>query len=201
MPGGPADRAPTGRGHGAPRNRRRKCGRYGSNMHTSRTIVATTAAVGLLATVAAIPGTAVAAASSAPRCHTRDVVAIVTQADRGAGNAYAYVVLVNATPAPCTVYGYPGLQLATGAGKPLAVQRTAWRGPRHVVLLQPGESAKARLHWGDVPTGAAGSCGPTAVKLKITPPDETASIVLPWLGGAACNGRLDVRAFRPGSVV
>jgi hypothetical protein len=168
-------------------------------MRTPRAIAASAVSVGLLAAIAAAPAASGAAARATPRCHTRDVVAIVTQADHGAGNAFAYVVLVNATPAPCTIAGYPGLQLATAAGRPLARQRTVWRGPHHALLVQPGESAKALLHWSDVPTGSASTCGPTAGKLKITPPDETTSIVLPWLGGIACNGRLDVRAFRPGS--
>lgn len=169
-------------------------------MRTPRAIAASAASAGLLAAVAVAPAASGATARAAtPRCHTKDLVAIVTQADHGAGNAYAYVVLVNATPAPCTIGGYPGLQLETAAGRPLTRQRTVWRGPRRALLVQPGESAKALLHWSDVPTGSAATCGPTAGKLKITPPDETTSIVLPWLGGVACDGRLDVRAFRQGS--
>ena len=149
------------------------------------------------ASVAALPATA-DARLSVPRCHTGGLAALVTQADRGAGQAYAYVVLVNTTPSVCSVYGYPGLELDNRAGKALAHQAIVWRGPRHRVVVQPGASVKALAHWTDIPGGSS-ACGPTARKLRITPPGETRSLRLSWVGGVACSGRIDVRAFVPGA--
>lgn len=149
------------------------------------------------ASVAVLPSTAEARSFPA-RCHTGGLAALVTQADRGAGQAYAYIVLVNATPSVCSIYGYPRLQLDTAAGRALAHQSIIWRGPRHRVVVQPGASVKALVHWADVPSGST-PCGPAARTLKITPPDGTRSLRVAWAGGVACSGRIDVRAFIPGA--
>jgi len=105
---------------------------------------------------------------------------------------------VNTTPSVCSVYGYPGLELANRAGKALTHQAIVWRGPRHRVVVQPGARVKALARWTDIP-GASSACGPTARKLKITLPGETRSLRLSWAGGVACSGRIDVRAFVPGA--
>lgn len=138
--------------------------------------------------------------SSPGRCHTSMLDATLRAGHPGAGQRYADLTLVNSSGQTCRVYGFPGLQLVGADGDPLPtdVARTTTREP-HAVLLAPGESATATLHWGVVPTGdepATEPCQPDPERLRVIPPDETDNLGLAWPFGPVCGGgHITVTAF------
>jgi hypothetical protein len=110
--------------------------------------------------------------------------------DSAAGNRYAELVVTNTGSAPCTLYGYGGLQLIGPDDKPLPTTTRRDEPPKPtLVLLAPGGHAAKLLHWGVVPTGNEPPdkpCQPTPAKLSVIPPDETRPFILPWDLGPVC---------------
>jgi hypothetical protein len=109
-------------------------------------------------------------------------------------------VLTNTSGAPCTIHGYGGLGLTDSNGTALPTQQVRLPDPPPgTVTLAPGGTASAELHWGAVTsTGDArsGPCQPTPAALHVIPPDETASLSVPWTQGPVCDrGRIEQRAY------
>lgn len=142
--------------------------------------------------------------SETPECGRNDVAAKVVDGDAGAGQRRASLVLTNRSEEPCTVTGYPGLQLttATGAKVPTTVVRAGSPAPR-TVTLTPGKPASAALTWGVIPTGSDsedGPCQPAASTLRVIPPDARDAVTTPWTLGPVCNkGKITVNAFVAGN--
>jgi hypothetical protein len=141
---------------------------------------------------------AASAATNLPRCHTRDLAGRLERGSPGAGQRYATLLLRNRSSHRCRVFGYIGAQLLGSGGRalPTRIVRDHSLTPRTVVL-RPGRSAQALLHWGAIPSGAepqSGPCEPTPQRIEITPPDETTQLIVPWRFGPVCQrGRIDVR--------
>ncbi|GAA2424361.1 DUF4232 domain-containing protein [Streptomyces glaucus] len=78
----------------------------------------------------------------------------------------------------CTISGYAGVDLKTGAGT-LSAQRTGEQtGP---TVLEAGESVAFGITY---PVNDSGGSGVRITGLVVTPPDETKSVSLDWLGAA-----------------
>ena len=104
----------------------------------------------------------------------------------------------------CQVFGYVGLLLLDAGHRP--VPTTAVWGARPSsppVVLGPGQVAWAQLHWTVVPgfpDEQASGCLPAPSFVEITPPDETAQLVITWDQGGVClHGRVDVLALAEGA--
>jgi Protein of unknown function (DUF4232) len=145
-------------------------------------------------------GSAPSAAAAAPaRCHTRDLAGHVEGRGAGAGQRYANLGLTNKTSTPCTIYGYPGLQLvdAHGTALPTRVQRDTAVTPRQL-LVKPRQTVWALLHWTVVPADdeATNHCAPDPASLRVIPPDETTQLTVAFDYGAVCqHGELIVDPF------
>jgi len=139
------------------------------------------------------------------RCHTADLTAGLHNLDAAAGSRYATAVLTNRTRSTCRIYGYGGVQLLDAARHPLPTHQIRDPGtPPRPVLLRPGGSASARLHWSPLPDGTesqTGPCQPTPTYLLITPPDETQPITVPWSSSepACSHGRIGQTAYVAGT--
>jgi len=138
-------------------------------------------------------GTSQAPQPSGPaRCSAAVLSGTVQPKDSAAGNRYAELVVTNTGSAPCTLYGYGGLQLIGSDGKPLPTTALRDEQPKpSLVTVAPGGHAAKLLHWGVVPTGSEPPdkpCQPNPAKLSIIPPDETQPFTVTWSLGPVCAG-------------
>jgi Protein of unknown function (DUF4232) len=134
------------------------------------------------------------------RCSAATLSGEITASDAGAGNRYAKLVVTNTSKAPCTLYGYGGLQLIDAAGRsaPTNLSRRPDPGPA-LVTLQPGQQAFKNLHWGAVPDGSeptTGPCEPESTGATVIPPDETQPFTIRYNFGSVCqHGAIDGSAY------
>jgi hypothetical protein len=101
-------------------------------------------------------------------------------------------VLTNRGGSPCTVFGFGGLGLVASGSAPLPTHQVRLSDPAPAtVVLEPGHSVSAELHWSAVagPGDAqSGNCQPVPSVLRVIPPDETEALSVPWGDGPVCQG-------------
>jgi hypothetical protein len=141
---------------------------------------------------------AASAADAVARCRTTGLRARVAGQDAGAGQRYAKLVLTNASPKTCWVYGFAGLIMIDGNGDALRTRTRRENARPQRVTLRPGASAHAGLHWTVVPSGSETRC-PASARLMIIPPDEVAHLEVPFRATACGDGRIDVTPMAPGA--
>ena len=112
-----------------------------------------------------------------------------------AGTIHGAWVFTNLSDTPCTLSGYPALQLYGRAGRPLptTVTRDLSPGPTQVALI-PGASATFFSSYSDVSSGEP--C-PVSSVVEITAPNNMASLFIPsalW----PCGGVVHVSAVKAG---
>jgi hypothetical protein len=133
------------------------------------------------------------------RCHTAALTASLVEPSAGAGQRYVKISLTNRSTTTCVLLGYGGLQLLDAAGHPLATRLHRVPPPAHSINLPPRASATSQLHWSAVPGAGepvSGACEPTPQAANVTPPDETASLRVPWTMGAVClHGSVDQQPY------
>jgi Protein of unknown function (DUF4232) len=99
---------------------------------------------------------------------------------------------------PCTLLGFPGVDLGAAATDPLSLARAAGTPAR--VVLAPGASAHADLTYLTGPDPACDTTGAwTPTTITITPPDETTSVQMPWAGHSVDD--CQAAATHPGSYI
>jgi hypothetical protein len=149
-----------------------------------------------LAPAAALAATSSPAAPAAPasaRCATSGLVVWlnVPPGNDYAGGAYYGLEFTNLSGHACTLRGYPGVSAVSLHGHQLG-SPAGWAGPRTTtVRLASGQTATANLQITDA--GDYGQClqrlpqgrgtpvlPPTAAGLRIYPPNQTASTVIPY---------------------
>ena len=110
-----------------------------------------------------------------------------------AGQAGGYLRFTNGSHTPCRMTGWPVVTGLTAAGTATLLQHAqstmfgAWHytAPPPVVTLQPGDSAYAVVVADDHPAGGHGRCPAPYVRLRISPPGGSGSVVISaWLPGA-----------------
>lgn len=143
------------------------------------------------------------------RCQSAQLAATVTDLGVAAGNTGIEVVLRNTSTKPCSLEGYPGLQLldAQGAGLPTTVDHAPDQlfgmVLPHLVGLAPGQAASFDVGYGDNPTGNPPppyqqAC-PTATQLSIFPPGDTTALSA-RTAIAPCEGWLTTSPVVPGTI-
>jgi len=137
-----------------------------------------------------LAGSATAGHRGITACATRDLVVwLDTNGDAAAGSVYYELELTNLSRQSCVLRGYPGVSGVDLAGRPLGAPaiRNAGNtvGP---VVLSPGDSASALLKIADTGVFPSATCRTTtAAGLRVYPPNETASAVVPY-PFRACSG-------------
>ena len=137
---------------------------------------------------AATPG--IVTAASTPACSAaRLVVWLDTQSDHAAGSAYYELRFTN-LGAACTLRGYPGVSAVDLAGRPLGKPASRDRAVgRRLVTLARGATAKAVLRITNVHNFPRSACRRvSAAGLRVYPPNETRSKVVPFPFGACAGG-------------
>jgi hypothetical protein len=177
---------------------------------SSRRLIGTAAlaCTAALASVAALAVTASSApagagAASTPRCATSGLVTWLNNEENGtAGSFYYTLVLTNLSGHTCTLVGYPGVSAVNLVGHRLgsAALHDASQKPR-VVTLASGAGATAVLRIVDVGDFSAAGCRPvTAAGLRVHPPGQTTSKVVPFPFQACSRSglhSLEVQAVMP----
>jgi len=139
----------------------------------------------LAASTSAVAGAT--AASSTPPCATsRLVVWLDTSGDGAAGSVYYNLKFTNLSGHACTLLGYPGVSAVDLGGRQLgsAASRNHHT-PARLVRLASGGTASAVLQITEARNFPSRSCRPvTAAGLRVYPPNQTASKVIPFPVGA-----------------
>jgi hypothetical protein len=143
------------------------------------------AASACAAAVAAIAATASPAATMAttPRCATSGLVIwLETQGNGALGSIYYNLDFTNLSGHACTLVGYPGVSAVNLGGHTLgsAASRDNFHAPV-VVTLAAGATARAVLRIVEAGNFPPSTCRPlTAAGLRVYPPNQTASKVVPF---------------------
>lgn len=157
---------------------------------------------GLLATaltgaVAAGLGTVSASASAAENTAASRLANCTTSQLRAwmgvpggaaAGTSYTEMELSNVGTTTCRLYGFPGVSALNANGAQVG-NPAGWdlSGTLATVVLTPGATSHFQLGFADVYNYPAGICRPVATTtLRIYPPNQTASLRLPF-PGEACS--------------
>jgi hypothetical protein len=122
-----------------------------------------------------------ASSTATAACPTRYLSAKAGLAQGTAGSIYQVIDFTNISNGPCTLYGYPGVSLASGtpvtqvgaaASRSTATAAT-------VVTLGPGQTANALLRIVEAGNYSPATCTPTTTTyLQIYPPNQTTPIYL-----------------------
>jgi Protein of unknown function (DUF4232) len=136
------------------------------------------------------------AAPTPKRCSTRQLHVWVTHSGAAGGTVGGYLAFTNLSPRACTLRGWPGLTaFRPGASrKAIHIHETMF-GPYAVrggiaepvrgipvVLLHHGQTGVAAFTAGDFGPGRTGACPPSYQHLRVTPPGNASSTVIPaWI--------------------
>jgi hypothetical protein len=116
------------------------------------------------------------AVSQPGQCHTADLAITDNSGQDSGGIFFGTMVVRNKADAPCTLYGYPGLQRRDGRGRPLV---TTVRRDRHpptvLVTIAPQQQASFGYSAADRPSNDSTVCG-HATTVDVTAPDETTAV-------------------------
>ncbi|MFI0900680.1 DUF4232 domain-containing protein [Streptomyces sp. NPDC020983] len=132
-------------------------------------------AVAVAGTVPAVASAPVGRAPGTPMCATSQLTASLGGGDAGAGHVYRYLVLTNHSATACHLTGYPGVSVLDASGKQIGAPADRQPSRYSPVVLKPGGSASDTIHT----INHMGTCLPTSAKVRIYPPGNTASLVIP----------------------
>jgi hypothetical protein len=138
-------------------------------------------ALGSVATGVAVSRTARAAAS--PACQTAGLVIwLDTQSSGAAGSSYYTLNFTNLSGHTCTLRGYPGVSAVGLTGHQIgAAARRNSAFATKTVTLTPGKRAFTLVQIVDDGVYPAATCQPaTAAGLRVFPPNQTASKIVPY---------------------
>jgi hypothetical protein len=155
--------------------------------------IACAATLAPAAALAATSSPAAPGATATPRCATSGLVVWLNVAPGNdyAGGAYYDLEFTNLSGHACTLRGYPGVSAVSLTGRQLG-SPAGWGSPRvTTVRLASRQTATAQLQITD--SGDYGQClqrlpqgretpvlPPTAAGLRVYPPNQTASTVIPY---------------------
>jgi hypothetical protein len=129
-------------------------------------------------------------------CVTSQLGISLTDTGALAGQAGGYLKFTNESGTPCRMSGWPAVIGLTANGQATPLRRLqstmfgAWHytPPPPVVTLQPRDSVYAIVAADDKPAGSATSCPAPYVRLRVSPPGDSANVTISaWLPGAGSN--------------
>ncbi|MGN6250326.1 MAG: DUF4232 domain-containing protein [Marmoricola sp.] len=138
--------------------------------------------------------------TSAAGCRTADLRGSLSGAAGAAGTTYYRLSLTNDGDAPCALGGYGGVSFVGAAGRQIGApaRRDAGQSGPRLLVLQPGDSAVARLGVAEAGNYDADRCRPTTARgLRVYPPNETASLFVPHPFEACASSQVQLLSLRP----
>jgi hypothetical protein len=140
-----------------------------------------------------------------PACPSKYLSAKAGLSQGTAGSIYQVIDFTNISNAPCTLFGYPGVSLASGTPVTqvgAAASRTTTTAAT-VVTLAPGQTANALLRIVEAGNYSPGTCTPTTTTyIQIYPPNQTTPIYLGYKSTGCASSTvklLSVSVVTPGS--
>lgn len=136
--------------------------------------------------------------AGSPLCSTSQLEASAAPVGGAAGSVHVDLVLTNAGGEPCTIAGYAGVSFVDAAGTMIgspAVRDATVPGTGRVVA--PGESVSAGLRVSQAANHPACDAR-TAAGLRVYPPENTESVVIPFPAQACGDPRvhqLEIQGF------
>ncbi|MDA8274929.1 MAG: DUF4232 domain-containing protein [Actinomycetota bacterium] len=162
------------------------------------TTPSTSVASSTTTTSSTAPPTSPSTTASGPsRCRSTALVPAVGGTSAAAGTIEVTVTLRSTAAGPCTLVGYPGLQLLGPGGVPLPtdVVRGGTLGfvsmAPATVVVAPGASVAFNIGFTDVPVGGETSCAQSA-SLLVTPPNAYGHVTLASRLAPCDHGRMAV---------
>jgi hypothetical protein len=155
----------------------------------------TCAAALVPAAALASPGAPVGAThAGTPACPTSELdVWLNTQGNGAAGTNYYQLEFTNLSGSSCMLFGYPGVSAVSLTGTQIG--NAAFRDQSfkpHVVTLANGATATAMVGITQVSIFPKAQCKPvTAAGLRVYPPGQTASRIVPFPFGACSKTGTD----------
>lgn len=124
-------------------------------------------------------------------CTGADLAGTYVVGQGAAGTIFDSVTVANASAAPCTLDGYPQLQMLDANGGRLSTTTmdgsaafpAPARRPPARLRLAPGADATFELHWSDVPVGNETTCA-SAASLDVYPPGSAVAFNVTVPSGA-----------------
>ncbi len=126
------------------------------------------------------------------RCATTALSGSVVGSSGAAGTIETTVALKSTASSPCTLGGYPGMQMLSASGSPLpttVVRKGSYSFTAMAattVTVGPGQAAYFNIGYSDVPVGSETTC-PTSASVQVTPPNATDHLVM-TAALAPCGG-------------
>ena len=150
----------------------------------------------------ASPSPSASASPAVARCKVGDLKITQGPTQGAAGSIAGIFIFKNVSASPCTLQGYPGMQLLNAMGA--AMTTHVIRGtsvvvpsiPVTLVTLAPGIRASSLWGYSDVPTGSE-TC-PASTSVEVTPPNDFMHATLASVM-APCGGRVTVSPVRLGT--
>jgi hypothetical protein len=147
--------------------------------------------------------TALPAGAAVTRCETSDLRARLdpyTPPGRAGGSQSAGLGLTNIGDRPCSMVGYPSLQLLDAAGQPRETSVVRAGGKPVRVRVEPGGTAWSVIEWMFTPhpdeENTEPLCAPAPTQARVTPPGESASLLVRADFGRVCrHGEIYVGAM------
>lgn len=132
-------------------------------------------------------------------CTGRELEAQLRVAAATGGERTAALGLRNKTGAPCTIDGYPDLQLLAAGTDPISTS-PVHVGSKSRITVAPGATVWSALRWSVVAASGepgTGACEPTASQLAVFAPDDIVELDIPFSAGPICqHGRIEVGASK-----
>ena len=124
--------------------------------------------------------------SSSGGCASDQLLISFVGEQGAAGSEIGIYAFQNTTNSPCTLVGYPGMQMLNANGQTIptkVVRQPDPFGPPSVVTLSPGGDAYFVIQYPDG-TGYAGLSCPTSSSIEFTAPNDYQPLVLSGKGAA-----------------
>jgi hypothetical protein len=151
-------------------------------------VLGSVAALGSAAAPA--PASGSARAAGLPACQTAGLVVWLSNGSGAAGSAFYTMDLTNLSGHSCTLRGYPGVSAVNLSANQVgrAASRNKGKKVKTVTLLN-GAAATATLRIVDAGNFSRSACRPvTAAGLRVFPPNQTASKLVPFPFGVCSRG-------------
>jgi hypothetical protein len=180
------------------------CGSGTPAARPTKTITVTASPATPAASAAATSQPALPAAAAAAGCLTRYLNGSIGLTQGTAGAVEVTIVFKNLDNVSCTLYGFPGVALASGTpvtdvGQPSTENSTT---ARELVTLAPGGFAYATLQISEAGNYPPSACTQVPTDwLAVIPPNQSVPLYLSYIS-TGCQGSaslLTVTAVRPGN--
>jgi hypothetical protein len=157
-------------------------------------LAAALGSVGALGAAAA-PASGSAVVAGPPACQTAGLVVWLSNGSGAAGSALYTMDLTNLSGHTCTLRGYPGVSAVTLSANQVGGAAVRAHGKKvKTVTLANGAAATATLRIVDAGNFSRSACRPvTAAGLRVFPPNQTASKLVPFPFGVCSRGPSNLR--------